>query len=92
MVAFSTPVIRVHHFQLVDDPAAAGPDTRPEADRLADLIAAFERHLESKSMVGLARQNFQEAVNAMKFRLAELRRLEQGPEHAAPADTPKLPS
>lgn len=86
MVTFSTPTIRVHHFRAVDDPAEAGPDTRPEADRLVGLIASFERHLQG--MAGLAKENFQEAVGAMKARLAEIRQQEHGPAAAA-SDTPE---
>jgi hypothetical protein len=79
VVAFNTPTIRVRLCRAVDDPADAGPGNRPEADRPPYLIASFERHLESPSMIGFARENFQAAVDAKKARLAELRRQENGP-------------
>lgn len=89
MVALNLPTIRVHHLRAVDDPADAGPDTRPEAERLAEMIVSIEQHMQG--MVGLARENFQEALDAMKARLEELRRQGQDAE-PAPSDERQNPA
>ncbi len=89
MVALNLPTIRVHVLTAVDDPADAGPDNRPEAERLTDMIASVEHHL--NGMVGIARENFQEALDAMKARLEELRRQGQDAE-PAPTDERQNPT